>query len=45
MVAAALSGHRAGVAKRAKDDERVLLCEGTHGLLLFGPTDSFHWTN
>ena len=27
------------------EEPAVLLCESAHGLLLFGPTDSFHCTN
>ena len=27
------------------EETAVLLCESARGLLLFGPTDPFHWTN
>ena len=27
------------------EEPAVLLCESANGLLPFGPTDSFHWTN
>ena len=33
------------IVKDVLEEPAVLLCESAHILLLFGPKDSFHWTN
>ena len=33
------------IVEEVLEEPAVLLCESAGGLLLFQPTDSFHWTN
>ena len=33
------------IVEEVLEEPAVLLCESAHGLFLFRPTDSFHWTN